>query len=964
MSKYKVVKVDEVQIDSLIKRNFSRDFMKKIYDVYSDIYMSIVEKTIRFDKIFTEEFGGRKDYRRIGEGTNRFVCLLDNHIIKVAYNYLAYIDNMNELAMSKYLPKQLALAYETNGIILVSEYVTVMDKEDFLESQSEIQFILTKLESKVNIHNKEKSLYYILGDMGMSNKNYGNWGRRMNGDIVVLDYGYLYEVDYVNWRNIAKCPICGSSLSYTDDYSELSCDGDKCNCTVKYTTLRNNLGYANIIDNINKNINNDKYVKFDENGSIVVDVMEKVEIEEEPKEEFEMPIEYKSKLDLSMSTFFDIVSRIKQGGQFSITKQMRLKEEFNNDVELYDEVLFPFILLSPSLTTKNVDSYLNDFNKLYTDRYNDLFNELSKDFKLKEEEEFDMDSYYEMMSVDDEELQFNVNGATSNIKLIDRLSKDNEGKQVVTSLDDLLSMELGGEFDNLFMADENKEILDKFDEDEDEYTFDSLMEMLSNDMIDKDESNDEDIESDDIEELLESRYLDLKRCLTSLLEIVMADVVEEDNFVTGDSIYQTYLNGDYIDYDYSPEVNASNILGGWSPDEFAFPLYRHLLIMMNYETDDVDYEYEAKYRIDQDVRYPEDIYDRAENRSIVIDQILNRIETNKPSKSVVINTLGRELDLYYEALDKYYENIKEENQSVDINDPNYYLEAAKVNSDLIKDMQNARDNLEDEVIDSNNRLSDLLVDNKIVYYYDTEYLYNEVEYRISDIIKHMKCLNRDGSVKDIKEEILNRYFMEYRSVLSDNVFDMFKYGGSVEVDCGNDLYQRIRKPILKAKLVPKESNEDTFKPQVFNKERYTIVRIEQRYDTVFKDHPEDATKLNDIILELNKRCLYYNINKTYKYILRGSKDNKRYLLSEKEVEVLDEYQDIYGVSDIKDKDNLYADTIVELLNKKYKLNGETYKLFKDVAKHGINEALGNRSFIINALEMSGSMTRLEYLNNL
>ena len=126
--KTKLVKVNEVKIESLIKRNFSEEFMRKIYDVYSDDYMSIVEKTIRFDKIFTEEFGGRKDYRRIGEGTNRFVCLLDNHIIKVAYNYLAYIDNMNELAQAKYKSKYLARAYETNGIILVSEYVTVIDK--------------------------------------------------------------------------------------------------------------------------------------------------------------------------------------------------------------------------------------------------------------------------------------------------------------------------------------------------------------------------------------------------------------------------------------------------------------------------------------------------------------------------------------------------------------------------------------------------------------------------------------------------------------------------------------------------------------------------------------------------------------------------------------------------------------------------------------------------------------------
>ena len=60
--KTKIVKVNEVKIESLIKKNFSEEFMRKVYDIYSNDYISIVEKTIRFDKLFTEEFGHRKDY--------------------------------------------------------------------------------------------------------------------------------------------------------------------------------------------------------------------------------------------------------------------------------------------------------------------------------------------------------------------------------------------------------------------------------------------------------------------------------------------------------------------------------------------------------------------------------------------------------------------------------------------------------------------------------------------------------------------------------------------------------------------------------------------------------------------------------------------------------------------------------------------------------------------------------------
>ena len=90
----------------------------------------------------------------------------------MAYNYLAYLDNMNELAMSKRMSKHgpLALAYETNGLVLVSEYVAVIDKEDFLESQVEVKKVLIELERDIiSVVNKIK-LFYILGDMGMSSK--------------------------------------------------------------------------------------------------------------------------------------------------------------------------------------------------------------------------------------------------------------------------------------------------------------------------------------------------------------------------------------------------------------------------------------------------------------------------------------------------------------------------------------------------------------------------------------------------------------------------------------------------------------------------------------------------------------------------------------------------------------------------------------------------------------------------
>ena len=464
--KTKIVKVNEVKIESLIKKNFSEEFMRKVYDIYSNDYISIVEKTIRFDKIFTEEFGHRKDYRRIGEGTNRFVCLLDNHIIKVAYNYLAFIDNMNELAQAKYKSKYLAQAYETNGIILVSEYVTVMDKDEFLASQYHINKILDTLAEDPSLDN-DKRKFYILGDMGMSEKNYGNWGKRMNGDIVVLDYGYLYQLADNEWKEVARCPICSSSLEYTDDYSELKCTRTDCATKVKYTTLRNTFGYGEIIKNINKNLEDDRYVKFNSKGEIKVDVLEKVVVEEENKVELKMPEDIVNKIDKAKDRFYNVTELIKED-KLNIDMYYELKEEIMNEHEEYDELLFPFVLASLEMNMYNVEKYIKDFNKFADARYNKIYKELNEEFEKEHIEEVeDLPDCY------DEHGEFYVRGYESELKIIDRQSKNGDNEVISTSLDEFFSADFS-EYANLINAEDPE--LDNINE---EYSLDHIMNLLN-----------------------------------------------------------------------------------------------------------------------------------------------------------------------------------------------------------------------------------------------------------------------------------------------------------------------------------------------------------------------------------------------------------------------------------------------------------------------------------------------------
>lgn len=959
MKKTKIIKSGERTIESLIKKNFSKEFMKKIYDIYSNKNMSIVEKTIAFDKYFNEEFKDRKDYRRIGEGTNRFVCLLDNHIIKVAYNYLAYIDNMNELAMSKVLPRNmgLALAYETNGIILVSEYVTVMDKEDFMDSQLEIKNILLGLEKQIKSPvNKSKNLYYILGDMGMSSKNYGNWGRRANGEIVVLDYGYLYQVTNDDWKRINRCPVCNSNLEYTDDYTELRCLNNECGTTVKYTTLRNFLGYKNIIDNINSNLNKDEYVKFDKEGKINVDIYEKIEYVVEEKK-IEIPEDIQVSLDETRRAFEDMTHDIKRNGEYDIYTQENIIRDFKENKDKYYEPLFPILLSSVKCNKQNVEKYIKDFEIQYED-LNILLLESLKE-SMREPIENEDEIYNELMSevYDENKIGYDENNNQTDYEFVDKVTREveKENDPVYSSIEELLGLECGTLID-----------IEKFENHEDEFGDEmSLDEILETyDKVMKEEDDDE-IEQEEITEDNLNRHLQLayNKIKDSLTEIIR-NVVGEDNCIEDTpEIHYTILNGDHMDYDYPPEVNAENVLGGWKPDDFAFPLYRHILITKRYDGNETLDEFEARYRIgDKKPKIP-DTYDEDENLDIVLDQILDRFGELEigPSKRSLKLDLGKDLNKYFKLLDMYYDNITEKAFDVGLDNENYYFEGAKNNTELMKSINEATENLKDDLLDENLKLDDMLKDNKIIYYYDYEALFDDKQYLIADMIKSLNFVNKDGSIKDIKKVIRNEFYKQYQSLIPDSSFDIFKYGQSVVINVG---YKNTRRPLLKAKLVPKNMAIDKVKPIVFNRVSYVLVRIEQRYGVMIKDNKDELSKLQDLKAELNRRNLYYSTTNIDVYNVKKSRDFLRYLMTENECKLLNIYEEKYGISNIKDKDKLYANTIVDLLDEEYHMSIETRKLFNNIANKGINEALAERSLIINILELNGQMSRLEYLDNI
>ena len=930
----KTYKNGTVEVQSLIKKNFSRDFMKKIFDIYSNKEMSIVEKTINYDKIFREEFGERRDYRRIGEGTNRFVCLLDNHIIKVAYNYLAYIDNVNELAMSKKLPKHgpLALAYETNGLILVSEYVAVIDKEDFLESQMQVKKILESLEREVvSILNKNKNSYYILGDMGMSSKNYGNWGRRPSGELVILDYGYLYKTSYREWNKISKCPYCGNVLEYKDDYTELQCSS--CNKTVKYTTLRNNLGYKKIIDTIENIIEDDEFGKYDSKGKITVDVY-KTETYEIEEQKAEIPKEILTLINNTVDKFYDVVNKI-NNKELNIEETL---EEIRDNRDIYYPELYPMLLLSVQLKDKNIKSYTNDLKSKVIDIKTFLLQQIEQD-NYKHLTEEDYDNYNEMMV--DDTIGYDKNTNRSNVDFIDKLSESQDDIKVVSSLDDVLNMEFG----NVFMADENEDIVDNLDDD---YNLDELMMLVGNEV--EEESNTQEIT---IEDKLKRHFNSVK---IGLMEII-DNIMDTDDFVEGDNLYAPLLNGDVIDYDYCPEVNAQNILGGWKPEEFCFPLYRHLIITSGYDTDEAKEEFESRYKIDDKVEYPQDMYDNDENIDIVLDQILTRFEENvRPSRFALSIKIKKELINYYKALDMYYEENIEKDCGVTINDPEYYYNLVSNNVDIVKDMRYSEEALEQDVkMFSGLSLEEALGDNKIIYTYDYHSLMNKSQLIIERCFNNIDVLNRHSDVDAIMNDIKNEYYSITKSFIVNDMMDIFKYGPSYVEDS-----KRKIRPELKCIIEDRDSNVDVYKPIIFNKENYVLLKVEGRFEKIFR---KGDNGFIDIKHRLNSIGLGYTITDISDYIFKRNRDNFRYLMTEKEYSLINEYENLYGMTHVNDIDKLYSNTIVDLLNEKYNMCEDTYHLFKDIANYGLNRALARRQMVINILDIKG-ISRLDYLNNI
>lgn len=135
------------------------------------------------------------------------------------------MDNFTEFKRSIECPEYFIKAYETNMLILIEEYVTLMDEQEFRLNENGIKTILDDLSKK-----------YIFEDIGYSFKNFENYGYRSNGDIVILDLGYIYNIR--GNEDALSCPKCKGQLVYNSNYTGFVCQNSQCKTKYNFLDIR------------------------------------------------------------------------------------------------------------------------------------------------------------------------------------------------------------------------------------------------------------------------------------------------------------------------------------------------------------------------------------------------------------------------------------------------------------------------------------------------------------------------------------------------------------------------------------------------------------------------------------------------------------------------------------------------------------------------------------------------------
>lgn len=189
------------------------------------------EKHEKIIELFREF--GINDIVLLGPGTNRYAIKIDGYVLKIATDHDGKVDNLKEFKMAKRLFPYVTKTYEVseNGTLLVAEYISPFSSyHEMTTHADQIREILTKLSST-----------YLIGDVGITAKNFANWGLRAgSNEPVCLDFAYVYEVS----SELFICRECktGSMLVPDRDFKRLNCSNSSCGKEYSFEDIRAKIG--------------------------------------------------------------------------------------------------------------------------------------------------------------------------------------------------------------------------------------------------------------------------------------------------------------------------------------------------------------------------------------------------------------------------------------------------------------------------------------------------------------------------------------------------------------------------------------------------------------------------------------------------------------------------------------------------------------------------------------------------
>lgn len=206
----------KVQKRSLINEYFSKELMLEITKITLISDADNNAKGVMIRDLLTKNGIPQQP---LGSGTNRIGVLIDGYAVKIALDNEGKIDNRKEFLYTKELYPYVVKVYECvpSGLIAVTEYVEIFKLEDFHVYREEMEEILETI-----------SKMFLIGDVGITARNYVNWGKRNDDTICILDFAYVYSVKY----SVFTCSCNDTALlKYDKNYDNLICPY----CGRKYT---------------------------------------------------------------------------------------------------------------------------------------------------------------------------------------------------------------------------------------------------------------------------------------------------------------------------------------------------------------------------------------------------------------------------------------------------------------------------------------------------------------------------------------------------------------------------------------------------------------------------------------------------------------------------------------------------------------------------------------------------------